>query len=92
MRASEFIPEHEMVWSRTSNKPKLKWRCTHGIRKGRIVPNASDCGKSIDTKRREQMRRTRAKTPAFQKVRAKKTKKTSVASRLLTRLNKQRKT
>ena len=47
MRAEEFITEHEMVFSRTGNKLKTKWRCTSGPRNGRVVSNAKDCDAPI---------------------------------------------
>ena len=56
MRAAEFITEHEMVFSRTGNKLKTKWRCTSGTRRGRVVSNAKDCDAPIDQKKRAQMK------------------------------------
>ena len=44
----EIINEHEMVFSRTGNKLKTKWRCTSGNRRGRVVGNAKDCDAPID--------------------------------------------
>ena len=96
MRAHEFVPEHEMVWSRAKTttrggKAKLKWRCTSGKRKGRIVPNVSDCDKPIDVAKREKMKRTRAQTYKQQARRSNRSKKINTASRLIRALNKARK-
>jgi|TARA_B110000259_G_scaffold111448_1_gene127331 hypothetical protein len=91
MRASEFITEHEMVFSRTGNKLKTKWRCTSGTRKGRVVSNAKDCDTPIDQKKRAQMKVTRKTKSKVAARKAKKTKRVNPASRLLGMLNKLRK-
>jgi hypothetical protein len=88
MRASEFLPEHEIIWSRTGGTMKLKWRCTSGAKRGRIVPDIKGCSTPVDTKKRHAMTLTRAKTGARQAVRTKKTKKLNPTTKLLTRLNK----
>tara|TARA_R110000822_G_scaffold309160_2_gene438182 strand:- start:128 stop:406 length:279 start_codon:yes stop_codon:yes gene_type:complete len=92
MRASEFITEHTLVWARKkgSSAPVMKWRCTSGPRKGRVVPTASKCGDAPDIAAKERMKKTRAKTKIMQARRAKKTKKINPASRLVSRLNKQK--
>jgi hypothetical protein len=45
MRLEEFVTpeqleEHKMIWSRSGNKLKLKYRCASGPKAGRIVPDA----------------------------------------------------
>jgi hypothetical protein len=90
------LNEHEMVWSRSKTttrggKAKLKWRCTSGKRKGRIVPNVSDCDKPINVAKREKMKRTRAQTYKQQARRSERSKKINTASRLIRALNKARK-
>ena len=92
MRASEFITEHQLVWARKkgSNAPVMKWRCTNGPRKGRVVPTPGDCSSAPDLAARERMKKTRAKTKIMQARRAKKTKRVNPTSRLVRRLNKKR--
>lgn len=90
------LNEHEMVWSRSKTttrggKAKLKWRCTSGKRKGRIVPSVSDCDKPIDVAKRATMKRTRAKTYKQQARRSERSKRINTASRLIRALNKARK-
>ena len=90
------LNEHEMVWSRAKTttrggKAKLKWRCTSGKRKGRIVPSVSDCDKPIDVAKRATMKRTRAKTHKQQARRSERSKRINTASRLIRALNKARK-
>jgi hypothetical protein len=95
MRAHEFIQEHQLVWTRRkitpkTGKPVLKWRCTSGPRRGRVVPKVTDCSDSPDVAQRERMKKTRARTKLPQARRAKRAKKINVASRLIARLNKLR--
>ena len=89
MRASEFLPEHEIVWSRSGGELKLKWRCTSGIKKGRIAPDVSVCGAPKDMAKANRMKRTRANTKVRQAKKAKRTKSILPASKLLALLNKQ---
>lgn len=93
MRASEFIPEHELVWGRSNvttrrSKPKLKWRCTSGQRAGRVVSNVADCDKPVNQAQRAKMKRTRANTKVQQARRSKRTKNINTGSRLIAALNK----
>ena len=98
MRATEFLPEHEIIWSRSGDPKantgmalKLKWRCTSGLKKGRIVPDISTCGTPKDMDKANRMKRTRANTKIRQARRASKTKRVSPSSKLLALLNKQTK-
>ena len=88
MRASEFITEHEMVFSRTGNKLKTKWRCTSGTRRGRVVGNAKDCDAPIDQKKRAQMKVTRKTKSKVAARKVKKTKRVNPASKRVAALNK----
>jgi len=88
---NDQLNEHEMIWGKSPHGLKLKWRCTAGHKKGRIVPNVSDCGKPLDIKKREKMKITRANTKIRQARKAKKTKKVNPQSKLVARLNKARK-
>lgn len=93
MRASEFIPEHELVWGRSKvttrrSKPKLKWRCTTGQRSGRVVSNVADCDQPMNQSKRAAMKRTRANTKVQQARRSKRTKTINTGSRLIAALNK----
>ena len=45
-----MLCEAKMAWARRGNKVVRKYRCTSGVRKGRIVANAAQCGKPIDMK------------------------------------------
>ena len=87
MRADEFISEHKMIWSRSGDKLKLKYRCASGPKAGRIVPDASACAAPKDLAKAAQMKRTRASTKVRQARKAKKTKRVNPASKILARLN-----
>jgi|TARA_B110000503_G_scaffold47681_1_gene77640 hypothetical protein len=95
MRASEFVTEHKLVWTRRKTTtrggvPVMKWRCTSGTRKGRVVPTVGDCSDSPNAAARERMKKTRARTSKPAARRAARTKKINTASRLIGRLNKYR--
>lgn len=89
MRAHEFVSETRLVWKRNpkTGKISLKWRCTSGPRANRTVPHPMDCGAAPDVGKREQMKRTRAKTKIRQARRTKRTKKINPQSKLAGRLN-----
>ena len=92
MRADEFVSnedldEHKLIFSRSGQKLKTKYRCTSGPKAGRIVPDPSACGKPFDVKKRAQMKRTRATKKAQQARKARKTKRVNPASRVLAQLN-----
>ena len=95
MRLSEFVDpieledlaEHKMIWSRSGDKLKLKYRCASGPKAGRIVPDPSACAAPKDLAKSAQMKRTRATTKVRQARKAKKTKRVNPASKILARLN-----
>ena len=76
-----------MIWSRSGDKLKLKYRCASGPKAGRIVPDASACAAPKDLAKAAQMKRTRASTKVRQARKAKKTKRVNPASKILARLN-----
>ena len=92
MKISEIITEG-MVFARVGKggtgkaKVKMKWRCETGQRAGRLVHSPTQCGAAIDTAKRAQMKKTRARTKFRQARRAKRTKKLNVASRIMQALN-----
>ena len=90
MRANEFITEHRLVWQRNAKTGavKMKWRCEAGIRKGRTVPDVSDCNKQLDVSKSTRMRTTRSRTGRNQARQTALTKKRSYSSRLAGKLNK----
>jgi hypothetical protein len=92
MRLEEFLTdeqlaEHKMIWSRSGQKLKLKYRCASGPKAGRIVPDAKACASPKDLKKSAQLKRTRATTKIRQARKSKKTKRVNPASKILARLN-----
>ena len=83
----EQLEEHKMIWSRSGNKLKLKYRCASGPKAGRIVPDPSVCSAPKDIEKAARMKRTRATTKVRQARKAKKTKRVNPASKILARLN-----
>jgi len=79
--------EAKMAWSRRGNKVVRKYRCTSGVRKGRIVSNAAQCGKPIDMKKRMSLKRTKAKFGSRMARKSKKTKRVNPASKRLKTMN-----
>lgn len=87
MRANEFVTEHRMIWRRTPQGPKLRWRCESGPRKGRTVPSVADCSAALDIAQSQRMKKTRARTKVRQARKTKRTKRINPVSRLIQRLN-----
>ena len=95
MRLEEFVDpieiedlkEHKMIWSRSGDKLKLKYRCASGPKAGRIVPDPSACAAPKDLAKAAQMKRTRATTKVRAARKSKKTKRVNPASKILARLN-----
>jgi hypothetical protein len=101
MRAKEFITESialkevEVVWGRSKpttrgGQVKLKFRCTTGLRKGRQVSHPSKCFDHPDVAQAQKMKTTRARTAPTQARRQQRTKSINTATKLASRLNKQR--
>jgi hypothetical protein len=95
MRAREFITEVEVAFGRDhattrGGDVKMKFRCTSGPRKSRLVSHPSKCHTPIDVAQAQRMKTTRARTAPTQARRATRTKQINTATKLVTRLNKQR--
>jgi hypothetical protein len=77
--------EEKQVWARKGKSLVRKYRCTGGMRAGRVVAEPTQCFAPIDIKQRALMKRTRARLGKKMARKAKKTKRTNPAS---IRLNK----
>jgi hypothetical protein len=96
MRASDFIFESDEEFyevhaafgrGSSKSKPKLKYRCTTGKRKSRLVTSPQQCFSHPDVAKSQRMKKTRARTAPQQARKTKKTKRVNIASRLLRQLN-----
>jgi hypothetical protein len=89
MRAHEFVTETRKVFKKKpgSSKMSMKWRCSAGPRKGRVVADPAQCSAAPDIAKSAQMKRTRARTAIRQARKAKRTKRLNPISKLTARLN-----
>jgi hypothetical protein len=89
MRAYEFITETRKVFKKkgSTGRVAMKWRCSAGPRKGRVVSDPTQCAAAPDLAKSAQMKRTRARTAVRQARKAKRTKRLNPASKLAARLN-----
>lgn len=85
---SESLVETKMVWARKGKKIARKYRCTFGKRKGRVVGDPSQCSRPVDLQKRFTLRRTKAKKGGMMARKAKRTKRTNPASKMVRALNK----
>lgn len=71
-----------------SSAVKMKFRCTSGPRKSRLVAHPNQCFAHPNVAQAQRMKLTRARTAPAQARKTKRAKKLNVASRLISRLNK----
>jgi hypothetical protein len=91
----DILDEVEVAWgrSRTTSRggqPTLKFRCTSGPRKSRLVSSPAKCHQPMDVAQAQKMKTTRARTAPTQSRRQTRTKSINTASRLISKLNKYR--
>ena len=79
--------DEKQIWGRRGSKTVRKYRCTSGMRKGRIVATAAQCFAAPNIKARFAMKRTRARVGGKMMRKAQRTKRTNPASRRLKSLN-----
>lgn len=75
------------TWARSGTKIVRKYRCSGGSRKGRVVSDITQCFKAPDIKKRNTLRKTKARLGTRMARKAKRTKRTNPASRRLKALN-----
>ena len=93
MRAKEFIvKEHRAVFRRNPNTGHINlfWRCETGQRKGRTVPDVSNCNQALNVAQSNRMKKVRARSYKMQAFKSNRTKTRSRASRTVKKLNKWR--
>jgi len=100
MRAFEFLTEddedfYEVRAAFGRSKPKvkssaykMKFRCTSGPRKSRLVSHPSKCFAHPNVAQSQRMKQTRARTAPAQARKTKRAKKLNVASKIVRQLNK----
>ena len=87
----ELITENvTAIWARKGAKNVRKYRCTSGSRKGRIVAKPSTCNAPKNVKSSITIKKTKRAKAAPIKIKSRRTKALSGASRRLKRLNRRR--
>jgi|TARA_B110000977_G_scaffold149057_1_gene188946 hypothetical protein len=87
MFIEEVTEGYVQIWGRSKGKTVRKYRCTSGVRKGRIVAKPTTCSAPINTTSRRTLKLTKAKQGGKMKAKSRITKRTNPASRRLKRLN-----
>lgn len=80
--------EATMVWSRQGGKQVRKYRCTQGVRKGRVMASPAACNKPINLSKSTNMKKTKASKSGKITMTGIKTRKTNPRSLRLNKLNK----
>ena len=87
MLYSEILEATSRVWGRIGNKQVRKYRCTHCVRKGRVMSSPAACNAPINIGKSYRLKQTKAgkaKTIGFKTAR---TRRINPASQRLRRFN-----
>ena len=82
-----FDLDEKQIWGRKGNKAVRKYRCSGGIRHGRIVSSPSACFKPINMKARFTLKRTQARMGKRIARKSKRTKRMNPVSRRIKAMN-----
>ena len=82
--------EEGQTWARSGKKVVRKFRCSRGPRKNRVVAKMSQCFAAPDIKKRQTLKKTKARLGKRMVRKAKKTKRINPASKRIQSLNKKR--
>lgn len=85
-----YIITESQTWARSGTKVVRKYRCTGGQRKGRVVSNFSQCFAPVNIKKRQSLKKTKARLGARMVRKSKKTKRINPASKRVQAMNKAR--
>jgi len=83
----ESPTDEAMVWSRQGGKQVRKFRCTSGVRKGRVMASPASCNKPLDVAKGQTLRKTKASKSGAVKMTGIKTRNQNVRSRRLKTIN-----
>lgn len=78
------------TWGRKGTKTVRKYRCTYGIRKGRVMSSPAACNKPLDIDKSRNLKQTKQSKGGSIKLKSKLTKRANPASVRLKKLNKPR--
>lgn len=82
------VVEATQVWSKAGGKSVRKYRCTAGIRKGRVMSSPSACNKPVNVKKSASFKKTKRKKLPQIKYKTRIAKSSNPASKRGSRLNK----
>ena len=88
MLIREFIGEATQVWSKSGKSSVRKYRCTSGVRKGRVMASPAACSKPLNVSKSKSFKQTRSTKAPTMKFKSKIAKKSNPASNRNIRLNK----
>ena len=60
MQVSEIL-EASQVWSKKGTRSVRKYRCTGGVRKGRVMSSPASCNKPLDVHKSAAFKQTKSK-------------------------------
>ena len=86
----EEVLEEGQTWARSGKKVVRKFRCSGGPRKNRIVAKMAQCFAAPDIKKRQTLKKTKARLGGRMIRKAKKTKRINPASKRVQALNRKR--
>ena len=86
----EEVLEEGQTWARSGKKVVRKFRCSGGPRKGRVVAKMAQCFAAPDIKKRQTLKKTKARLGGRMIRKSKKTKRINPASKRIQSLNKKR--
>jgi hypothetical protein len=80
--------EATQVWSKKGTSSVRKYRCTSGVRKGRVMSSPAACNKPMNIHKSKSLKQTRSQKAPTMKFKSKIAKRSNPASNRNIRLNK----
>ena len=80
--------EATQIWSKKGSTSVRKYRCTSGVRKGRVMSSPAACSKPVNAHKSKAFKQTRSQQAPTMKFKSKIAKKSNPASNRNIRLNK----
>ena len=87
MKLREMFEATSKVWGRIGNKQVRKYRCTSGVRKGRVMSSPAACNAPINISKSNRLKATKAGQAGTIGIKSARTRRTNPASQRLRRLN-----
>jgi len=80
--------EATQIWSKKGSTSVRKYRCTSGVRKGRVMSSPAACNKPMNIHKSKSLKQTRSQKAPTMKFKSKIAKRSNPASNRNIRLNK----